>query len=114
MLKWYKNLYKGDTVKRKAPEIIRKVNHGKLLFDIYLVTIASNQENLLEIISANQLRQKYIRQNCPEIVGIADTYWEALEVVMQIVTETYQKQGDADVRRYLESREVKKNRNRSR
>lgn len=58
MLKWYNHLYLGDTAKKKAPKIIRKVNQGKLQFDIYLVTLASNPENLLEIISANQLLQK--------------------------------------------------------
>ena len=38
------------------------------------------------------------------IVGMASGYGEALEVVEKIVEETYLKQGDTDVRRYLNDR----------
>ena len=36
------------------------------------------------------------------IVGLAAGYWEALELVQQIVAETYEAQKNTDVRRYLE------------
>ena len=104
MLKWYKKLYIGDNAKKKAPSVIKKVNQGKLQYDIYLITLASNEKNLLEIIQANQLLQKTLRNLCPMIVGLAAGYAEALEIVERIVEETYQKQGDTDVRRYLNER----------
>lgn len=104
MLKWYKKLYIGDNAKKKAPSVIKKVNQGKLQYDIYLITLASNEKNLLEIIQANQLVQKTLRKLCPMIVGMASGYEEALEVVEKIVEETYLKQGDTDVRRYLNDR----------
>ena len=104
MLKWYKKLYIGDNAKKKAPSVIKKVNQGKLQYDIYLITLASNEKNLLEIIQANQLIQKTLRKLCPRIVGMASGYGEALEVVEKIVEETYLKQGDTDVRRYLNDR----------
>ena len=104
MLKWYKKLYIGDNAKKKVPSVIKKVNQGKLQYDIYLITLASNEKNLLEIIQANQLIQKTLRKLCPMIVGMASGYGEALEVVEKIVEETYLKQGDTDVRRYLNDR----------
>ena len=104
MLKWYKKLYIGDNAKKKAPSVRKKVNQGKLQYDIYLITLASNEKNLLEIIQANQLVQKTLRKLCPMIVGMASGYEEALEVVEKIVEETYLKQGDTDVRRYLNDR----------
>ncbi|MBS6196731.1 MAG: hypothetical protein KH828_14320 [Clostridiales bacterium] len=113
MLKWYKNLYIGDNAKKKAPKIVWKVKHKKVQLDIYLVTLACNPENLLEIIAANQLLQNSLRLRCPMIVGIAVGYGEALELVQQIVTETCREQGDTDVRRYLEYRQKDKNRNRA-
>lgn len=109
MLKWYKKLYIGDNSKKKAPAVIKKVNQGKLQFDIYLITLASNEKNLLEIIQANQLTQKTLRKLCPMIVGLAAGYTEALEVVEKIIEETYQKQGNTDVRRYLEERLTEEN-----
>jgi hypothetical protein len=113
MLKWYKKLYTGDNVKKNIRKIIWKVNHGRMQFDIYLVTRASNPENLLEIISAKQLLQKNIRRLCPEIVGVAGGYEEAVELVRQIVEETYHEQGDMDVRRYLCNRQQGDNRSKA-
>ena len=43
------------------------------------------------------------------IVGLAAGYTEALEVVEKIIEETYQKQGNTDVRRYLEERLTEEN-----
>lgn len=105
MLTWYKKIYLGDTVKEKAPRIIGKIKQGKLVYDVYLVTLAVNPKNLLEIVNANQLLQKVIRRRCPMIVGLASGYAEAEKIVLQIVKETYQAQGDTDVRRYLKERE---------
>ena len=48
--------------------------------------------------------QKTIYRRCPMIVGLAAGYWEALELVQQIVAETYETQGNTDVRGYLEER----------
>lgn len=110
MLKWYKKLYIGDNAKKKASKIIWKVNHKKPQFDIYLITLAANPSNLLEIISANQLLQKTPRRLCPMIVGLADGYEEAVELVQQVIEMTYREQGNTDVRRYLESGPSDKNR----
>lgn len=104
MLTWYKKLYVGDTAKKKKDKMIQKVNRRKPQLEVYLITLASNPENLLEIISTNQLMQKTIYRRCPMIVGLAAGYWEALELVQQIVAETYETQGNTDVRGYLEER----------
>ncbi len=98
MLTWYKKLYVGDNAKKKKNQMIHKVNHRKLQLEVYLVTLASNPENLLEIISSNQLIQKAVYRRCPMIVGLAAGYWEALELVQQIVAETYEAQKNTDVK----------------
>lgn len=104
MLKWYKKLYIGDNAKKKADVYRKKIDQGKPLFDIYVITIASNEKNLLDIVSSNQLIQKPLRRMCPMIVGLANGYGEVLDVVRNIVEETYGRRGDLDVRRYLEER----------
>lgn len=109
MLKWYKKLYIGDNAKKKADVYMRRINQGKISFDIYLITLASNEKNLLDIISANQLLQKTVRRRCPMIVGLANGYGEAVELVQQIAEETYHRQNDADIRRYLKERLIEEN-----
>jgi hypothetical protein len=102
MLKWFKNLYVGDTVTKQENRIIWKVNHGVGVWDVYLITLATNSDNLLDIISANMLLQKTVRRSCPLIVGLAFGYEEALQLVEQIVSEVYQKTGAVAVRQYIE------------
>jgi len=102
MLKWFKNLYIGDTANKQKNRIIWKVNHGVGVWDIYLITLASNPDNLLDIISANMLLQKPIRRRCPLIVGLASGHEEALQLVEQIISDVYQKTGAVAVRQYIE------------
>ena len=47
MLNWYKNLYVGDNAKKKQKKLIRKINQGAGVIDIYLVTLAVNPANSL-------------------------------------------------------------------
>lgn len=108
MLKWYKKLYIGDNAKKKASSTIRKINHKKMTPGIYLVTLASNPDNLLEIIAADLLRQPALYQMCPPVVGIASGYQEAVELVRKIVEEVYCEQKSTDVRKYLEERNNEK------
>lgn len=49
MLKWCKDLRIGEGVK-KADKIRRKLNHGKIVPGVYLITFSENPRNLLEII----------------------------------------------------------------
>ena len=111
MLEWYKKLYIGENAKKDAAKAKWRLNHGKLQMNMFLVTYASNPENLLEIIGTEQLLQKTISRRCPMIVGLAASKEEAMQIVQQIVEETYAKQNDADVRRYLSERLIKKQEN---
>lgn len=104
MLKWYKNLYVGDTAKKKIDRIIWKVNHGAGMLDVYLITLPMSEHNQLEIISSSQLLQKPLRRLCPMIVGVACGYGEALDIVFQMTQEVYAATNTANIRAYLEQK----------
>ncbi len=104
MLEWYKKLYVGENAKKDAVKVKRRLNHGKLQMNMFLVTYASNPENLFDIIGTEQLLQKTVHRRCPMIVGLASSKEEAIQIVQQIIEETYAKQNDVDVRRYLNDR----------
>ena len=57
MLKWCKDLRIGEGVKR-ADKIRRKLNHGKIVPGVYLITFSENPRNLLEIIPALTMIQQ--------------------------------------------------------
>ncbi len=110
MLKWYSNLYVGEQAQKNISRVKCRLNLGKMQMGMFLITYASNPENLLEIIATEQLLQRTVYRRCPLIVGVGASREEALQIVLQIVEETYAAQGDADVRRYLQMHEKKKRR----
>ena len=58
---------------------------------------------MLELIPAIELRVACVRAQLPTVVGIAGGKAEAEYVASRIVQDTWEAQGDADVRRFLES-----------
>lgn len=100
-MKWYKRLYLGDSAKKKKDSLIQKIEEGKTLFNVYLITLSGNEQNQLEIIPSWNLKFWYTRENYPCIVGLACGEAEAEELVCSIVSEVYEKTGKADLRAYF-------------
>ena len=100
-LKWYKDLYIGEDALKDKEQIIWNVDHGTGMFNTYHVTLATNEKNLLEIISTNVLLQKYIRKSCPIIIGIGKGYDEAVGIVVKIIDEMYHETGSFKIKEYL-------------
>ena len=107
MLRWYKDLYLGETVRGKEKKMMRRLEEGKPVPGIWLVTIASNEKNHLDLLPADFLLQSALRSRCPMIVGIAFTRAEALEILQRIVQEVYRETEDANIRAWLLKREQK-------
>lgn len=101
MLKWYKNLYVGSSIEEKKDKIIWNVNHKVGMLSTYVVAIATNEKNLIDIFSSNLLLQKGFRKSCPLILGIAGDYDEAVRITIQMIDEIYQETGGFKVRKYF-------------
>ena len=105
-MKWYEDLYVGDSIADKANRIKWKINHHAGTVSIYVIAFASNRQNLLDIIPAWELMQKsYPGKKQMQIIGLAKGYAEALGLVRSIIEEVYQNTGDVDVKSYLRGRE---------
>lgn len=107
-MKWYRSLYVGKTAAKDKYKIIGKIKWHKPQLDAYVITLASNPANLLDIYSANNLLFKYVRKQDMLIVGIARGYEEALEEVMHIIMDVYTETGGFSVRDYILSKAEKK------
>lgn len=105
MIKWYKNLYVGDNAKKKERKIRHKVENGKVLPGIYLITYAQNEDDQLDIFPASSLRQKVLYHRCPEIIGIASGYDEAVKIVMELADKVYRQKQCKSIKHYLEEQE---------
>lgn len=104
-MKWYKGLYLGEGAKSEKYKIFGKVMKGRFHKDTFLILLPSNSENLLDIISANELLQPHYRKKMYHdelyVLGIAKGREEALELVRLIIDEVYHATGGFDISGYM-------------
>jgi hypothetical protein len=100
-MKWYKNLYLGEEIAPKARKIINKIKKNKPTIDVYVIALASNPENQLDVIPSWELLQKGYPKDQLRIIGLAQGKKEALQLVTDLVDEVYQKTGDVKILPYL-------------
>lgn len=105
---WYKYLYLGETAKKHRFSILQKLRLGKVQPGVHVITPASGGHNLLDILPAYVLRQRYYREQ-PDllIVGVGASYRDTVQTIGRIVDETYRETGGFDVKTYLKVKEDK-------
>lgn len=102
MIKWANKIYCSEYIKEnKKKNIMKAIEKGKLKFEIYCITFASNSNNLFDIINVNELLFPYYQRREMYILGIANSREEAKLVVMDMLIEIYQNTGDFKVREYF-------------
>lgn len=104
-MKWYKPLFLGENARKEKLRSLKRVKNGKYMKDVFFITLPSNNKNLLDIISTNQLLWPYFRKrkvrSAIYVIGIARGRDEAYEVVRTIIDETYTNTGGFDIKGYL-------------
>lgn len=100
-MKFYKNLYIGDSIKKPNKIKRRLKNHAKQL-KIYVIILSPGADQL-EICHSILLGQPFYKkkENRPYIIGIAGDYDEAVALVCRIASEAVSKNGNADLKSYL-------------
>ncbi|MCM1122705.1 MAG: hypothetical protein NC416_08980 [Eubacterium sp.] len=98
-MKFYKNLYIGDTISNPG-KIKRKLKKYAKLMNVYVIAYVA-KDRRLEIYHSIMLKQYYYKENPPYIIGIAGSRTEANEIIRRIAEEAMQKTGEADLIAYL-------------
>ena len=83
-MKYYKHLYLSEGLEKKKDKIIQKIEAGKILPGIFLVTLAPDEKNQLEIHRYLLLLQPVFHRENLFVVGISKDYEEALELVEEL------------------------------
>lgn len=100
-MKCYYALYMDEKIRPQKEEILQKISDGKWQFEKYMITLAKNEKNHLEIYNSVLQIQKVIPKDELFLVGIAGGYAEALELVEKITQEVYDKTKGTDIRNYI-------------
>lgn len=106
MFKWYYNLYIGRKAERYARKVRARLDAGKTDVGHYVITLASNPGDMLDIVNTIYLTQETLARRTPMIIGIAGDRDEAVKIAAGIIDESLESTGSPDARRYLEDLEA--------
>lgn len=98
-MKWHEPLFVGEAAEKKKNRIMRKFEKEIPPLGVFVITLASNGRDLLDILPGYMLFRDDLRER--EILGLAVTKQEAFEVCEQIIMSVYRETGDFAVRSYF-------------
>lgn len=98
-----RQLYLGNGIKHPAV-IKHKLRSRRLVKGTYVLRIAENNTDYLEILDASYYLQPVAHLEKNYIVGFAASYEEALELVEKMLQDCLEQTGEANLRAYLMSR----------
>lgn len=104
MAEWYPNLYLGEKARKKKRKLIAQVNRGRFYPGLYLITEAANGVDQLDIVDSKCILLERVHQLLPPVVGMALGYDEAMDVLLDMTLETYEKTGTGNVLAYVRQR----------
>ena len=94
-MEYYKELYVGESLRKKKDEILKKLATGENMLSIYVITLANGKHNQLEFCKSLLWEKGRL------VVGIANGYAEALEVIEVITRDVYDATGGAAIYKYI-------------
>ena len=92
-MQFSEHLYVGKKALPVKKQILQLLQEKKLQPEVYVITPPRNGNNILDIYPSALLQIPPYRDEEFLILGIAVTYWEALEVVRDMVDDMYQRTG---------------------
>ena len=107
-MKWYDDLYVGESIVHKTNKIKWKIRHNAGQINIYVITLASSEKNLLDIIPSHELLQKGYPKKQLYVSGLPKGYDEAVEVAASVIDEVYRQTGAFEVASYLREKRRRK------
>lgn len=101
MLRFYKDLYWDETIPEKKQNQVKwRLKVSKPTKTYYVVTLNEGSDQL-DIYNSQILMQKLFKKNPKFVIGIADSYDGAVNIVLRITKECYQKNKNGDLKTYL-------------
>lgn len=102
-MRFYKKLYMSPSIEKKRRQIMWKLRTGRPQPTLYIIALAKNND-LFEIYHSAMLKQKYYKhkENSPYIIGVANSYNSAVEIVTNIIQEIISCSDGLNVKKYFE------------
>ncbi|MCR4672907.1 MAG: hypothetical protein K5637_06700 [Lachnospiraceae bacterium] len=102
-IRWYRDLYLGDSVKGSLGYYRFVINHTKRLTGLYCILPGENDGGMLDIVRCDLVRTGISDVKEPFIIGLAGSKREAMELTGSIVSDVIAKTGSSDVKGFFNS-----------
>lgn len=89
MIVWSEKLYIGEQAEKNCKKFQKKLEKGKLVPGIFLVTRPSNENNLFDILPATELLFPYYKRKELLVYGLAKGKDEAEQLVLSMLEDIY-------------------------
>ncbi len=104
MIEWYDELYVDKKAEKNLDKYREMLENYKLrLPTLYCVALASNENNLFDVIACNELWFEHYRRNHVFVIGLATSYKNALGLLQEMVLDMYGQTGRFDSRKYFKN-----------
>ncbi len=100
-MEYYRYLYLSERLEKKKDRIMDRLERNRFQPGIHLILLPANEKNQLEILNAAWLLQPDYPKESLFVVGIADSFENALEYVEKISQEVYDSTKGLDIRNYI-------------
>lgn len=101
MIRCYRELYVSKKLREKQYSIIKDLTEGKFSPFLYVITLAKSTQNHLEFFTASMLHQEIYQQDVLWIIGLADSYDGAAELIQEIIQDVVKITGGTDIKKYF-------------
>ena len=104
-MKFYCDLYLTEEYRVQKGKIIRNLNKKRIGLEQYLIVLANNTNNHLELFHGIHLKQDIFMKEDLLIVGVAKGRNEAFQLVQFITQDIYDKTNTTNIRNYIINRQ---------
>ena len=104
-MKFFQDMYVSEAVASHTDELIAKIKQNSVVKGLYLIVLAENSENLLEIIASREIVKPMYSKRELWIVGLAGGRKDALQLVEHMIGQMYEQTGTFDIRTYFQIEE---------
>lgn len=103
-MRFYHNLFVSEDMVSSAEQIVEAIKMNNKTPNVYVIALASNTDNLLDLIPVRELQLPSYPKETVEVIGLAKNKADAFELVEDIVGEIYGQTGGLDVKAYFQKR----------
>lgn len=90
MILWFEQLYMDEYVKKHPVRCMKKIESPKLLKrGVTVIALASNSDNLFDIIGSRELFFRHYKKNNIYILALAKNKEEAINLLQQLIKDAF-------------------------